>query len=176
MPQLDRLAFYSQIFWLFFGLIFFYFFFLQICVVRLKFNLGLKRFLLQPNRHSQFRDLAQSFGVGGPLLFFRSGSVTAETLPTYALVLTFRRSYETFAFQHLRRSADAELKNLSALSRDVLYFCDRSFLYFGYFFRFIRYYIYEVLFTLFYGFFNFFYRIRRIFFFFRILRKDILYR
>jgi hypothetical protein len=61
MPQLDSLAFSSQIFWLFVILIFSYYLFLKICVIRVKFSLGFKRFLILGDKNNSFYKLSQSY-------------------------------------------------------------------------------------------------------------------
>lgn len=61
MPQLDSLAFSSQIFWLFLILVFSYYLFLKICVIRIKFSLGFKRFLILGDKNNSFYKLSQSY-------------------------------------------------------------------------------------------------------------------
>lgn len=61
MPQLDSLAFSSQIFWLFVILVFSYYLFLKICVIRVKFSLGFKRFLILGDKNNSFYKLSQTY-------------------------------------------------------------------------------------------------------------------
>lgn len=49
MPQLDKLIYIHQIFWLILLLILFYYLFIFSCLLKIKFNLGLKRFFVQKN-------------------------------------------------------------------------------------------------------------------------------
>lgn len=76
MPQLDSLAFSSQIFWLFVILIFSYYLFLKICVIRVKFSLGFKRFLILGDKNNSFYKLSQNYikekGRNELLFFFNS--------------------------------------------------------------------------------------------------------
>lgn len=61
MPQLDSLAFSSQIFWLFIILTFSYYLFLKICVIRVKFSLGFKRFLILGDKNNSFYKLSKDY-------------------------------------------------------------------------------------------------------------------
>lgn len=71
MPQLDKLAFGSQIFWLLIIFIISYYFYIQICVVRLKFSLGLKRYIFQVEKYNDFYEFFQTNKVQKKeLLFF----------------------------------------------------------------------------------------------------------
>lgn len=80
MPQLDKLAFGSQIFWLLMIFIFSYYFYIQICVVRLKFSLGLKRYIFQLEKYNHLYEFFSSNKMQRSelLFFFENGFGNVE--------------------------------------------------------------------------------------------------
>ena len=78
MPQLDKLAFGSQIFWLLIIFIFSYYFYIQICVIRLKFSLGLKRYIFQLEKYNDFYEFFSANKTQRKELLFFFENVESE--------------------------------------------------------------------------------------------------
>jgi hypothetical protein len=201
MPQLDKLTFTSQIFWFFFFFLLLYYFFIKIVVLRIKFTLGLKRFFLQNDKNSNFYDFVKILKVDSRenlVFFFSNGDDLIETqkifsyyiskffssfnsffskdeklygLNEYIFVLEFNKTYYSNAYNMLQKGKNLELKELSVITKNILFFYEKFNILIGSFFKLVQFYIYEVNFVLFYYFFNVFFKFRSVLYYLKLLNK-----
>jgi hypothetical protein len=178
-----------------------YYFFIKIVVLRIKFTLGLKRFFLQNDKNSNFYDFVKILKVDSRenlVFFFSNGDDLIETqkifsyyiskffssfnsffskdeklygLNEYIFVLEFNKTYYSNAYNMLQKGKNLELKELSVITKNILFFYEKFNILIGSFFKLVQFYIYEVNFVLFYYFFNVFFKFRSVLYYLKLLNK-----
>jgi hypothetical protein len=148
MPQLDKLTFASQIFWLFFLFGLFYYSFVRISLVRLKLDLGFKHFYFQD---SSFYKLLRKYNKGLP--FFYKGNYEKEATnyieraekaleslekeDKYSLILEIDNDYYGYLLNTQKPEIDL------SVSEQINKFIDTAFGLFSVMYKMKRYGVYE---------------------------------
>ena len=183
MPQLDKLSFAVQIFWLVILFFCLFYFIVRYSLFQIKFVLGLRRFFIQGENidYAYNHYLLKEKGSRSEFLYNfyfnnfldqKKDINSSSSSLSYIFSLSLNKNYYDFTFaSSFSKEAAVTFDQLNSFGKSVVYFYEKFTKVFNFFFSYVQFFILDSFFLLFYYFFNIFFSYRNSLVFLKLLNK-----